>query len=171
MQRNIKGIHSQVKAPCKADERYDITFVGAAKGRGDLLRRIYTVLTEAKLECRFTIVGMSDPPEGVSTQRIPYSKVLEDELASRAILEVCSQEQNGNTLRALEAIMYNKILVTNNKNVRCCRYYDPRFMIVFDSEEDLRNKTIFQIQDVDYQYKNDFSPIHILDDIEQHFMH
>ncbi len=166
---HVEGIHSKLDVPDVGEPEYDVTFAGGDKGRGDILRSVYTLLTQAGMKCKFTVVGMKDPPEGISVQRIPYRKVLEDELASRAILEICVAEQNGNTLRALEAIMYNKLLVTNNKNVLACPYYDPRFMIVFEDEKELLDVNIYKRQNVDYQYKNDFSPARILDDIEKHF--
>ncbi len=74
------------------------------------------------------------------------------------ILEIMHEGFEGITQRYLEAIIYNKKLLTNNAEIMQLPYYDPRYMHYFKSVADIEWDWLQDTQKVDYQYKGDFSP-------------
>ena len=126
----VEGIHS--KLPISDVERIsDVCFAGSNKNREEQLLYIYDLLDEKGIRCDFTIIGGTQKRDGISHKPLSYTGALKHQLSSKYILELCVGEQNANTLRSLEAIMYGRPLITNNMNVLQSKYYDPQKMIVF----------------------------------------
>lgn len=84
---------------------------------------------------------------------------------SNCILEVLIEGMTGATLRYNEAVCYNKKLLTNNKNIVNLPFYDPRYMRVFDSPDDIDVEWVRKQVPIDYHYDGRFSPTHIIDEI------
>lgn len=167
----IEGIHSKISFGEVPDIQWDVTFVGAEKGRGKLLIDIYNYLKQNGIINKFTIVGMESAPKGIDTKRISYKKVLEDELKSKCILEICADGQSAYTQRALEAIMYDKMLITNNKNILNCAYYHPNNIRLLKDVDDVFIKRIRCDYKCSYHYKGDFSPLKLIKDLEYRGTH
>lgn len=159
----IETIHSKLNYDTKLSQ-YDIVFCGQAKNRSDLLFGLYKQFTAKGMKCKFTVVGTGSVPNGIHARRMSYKEMLDEELLSKCILEVCSEGQNSYTLRAAEAIMYDKYLITNNKVILESKYYDPGKIFYFESLDDLRNIKI-PTESCSYNYQGDFSPVRILEDI------
>lgn len=159
----VEGIHSKIDLHIH-ELKNDIVFAGSDKGRGDFIKQLYKSLVRAGIKCNFTVAGMEDPPEGINTNWLPYAEVLDKELTSKCILEVCVGEQCANTLRSLEAVMYDKALITNNKLIKQSKYYNPQTMLVFDTIEDVLEWDVPK-ETFSYIYQGDYSPINLLNDI------
>lgn len=69
------------------------------------------------------------------------------------------------TLRAYEAVAYNRKLLSNNKTILSFEYYDPRFMRYFEQVKDIDWDWVKEDANVDYDYKGEFSPVLLIDDI------
>ena len=161
-----EGIHSKIEHQLQNGEK-GIAYAGVAKNRGIQILQVYEALQKLNYNCNFTVVGLENAPAGINTERIPYEQVLQEELKANCILEICVGEQNALTLRAIEAVLYNKYLLTNNKNIVKCRYYDARKMRILDMDRSLEE----QLKDIPseiepYDYKGEYSPIALLIDIE-----
>ncbi|MBR5438693.1 MAG: hypothetical protein IKV61_00550 [Clostridia bacterium] len=164
----LEGIHSKVDCEVVPEVEFDVTFAGADKKRGNIVKKARDVCLKNNLTYAFTVVGMKDAPSDIKTIRIPYEKVLEQELKSKCILEVCVGEQNALTLRAIEAIMYDKFLITNNKNIVNCTYYNEDKMKIFESEQDLEKRLLeIKSKTVRFEYKGEFSPITLFKKIRE----
>jgi len=164
----ITHVHSKVELSIKCDEAYDITFAGGDKGRKTILEKIYRRAIEKDIVCDFTLFGSdSDVAIGINTQKLSYSDVLLRELQSRCILEINLPEQHAYSLRTIEAIMYNRKLITNNKSVKELPFYNDKFMLVFSSPDDIALDFCRNSVNVDYNYCNEYSPVNLLLDIEQ----
>ena len=94
-----------------------------------------------------------------------YQEVLERELNARVLLEIVQQGQVALTLRAYEAVAYNRKLLSNNKTILSFEYYDPRFMRYFEQVKDIDWDWVKEDANVDYDYKGEFSPVLLIDDI------
>lgn len=162
----LEGLHSKINSQQPINIISDITFAGADKNRGHYVKMARDICLQNNFKYTFTVVNMQNAPDDINTKRIPYEKVLEQELESKCILEICVGEQNALTLRAIEAIMYNKILITNNKNIVNCTYYNSNYMKIFNNKQELK-QLILNIDNsqVDYKYKNYYSPLTLFNDI------
>lgn len=96
---------------------------------------------------------------------LPYEQVLRESLAANCILEIVRPEQLGLTLRAYEAVCYNRKLLTNNKAILDFEFYNPRFMQYFEKVEDIDWDWVKEETEVDYHYNGEFSPLRLLEDI------
>lgn len=118
------------------------------------------------MKCDFRVVGMKEPPSYFHTDRISYAENLGAVRESKAILEVCIKGQSANTLRALEAITYDKILITNNERIKESKFYNPKKIIIFRDIEDIKRLKLADIMnDFTYGYIDEYSPCRILEDI------
>lgn len=57
--------------------------------------------------------------------------------STNCILEILQEGQYQQSIRYFEAIIYNKKLLTNNKNVKNLPYFDERYMRYFSSITDI----------------------------------
>lgn len=147
----------------------DIYFIGYNKGRGPLLIDLYRRLSAVGVNCDFTINGSREEVQeiqgsGVITQRdASYYDVVSELQGTNCILEILQDGQCGTSWRYYEAVCYNKKLLTNNRYIKSYPYYDPRYMKYFRRVEDIDPEWVKNVCDIDYGYKNDFSPLNLLD--------
>ena len=71
-------------------------------------------------------------PDGINTHKIPYRKVVKNIENSRCILEIANKNSNGSTMRAIEAIVYDKYLITDNKIILKNKYYNTDMVKIVD---------------------------------------
>ena len=155
----------------------DLYYIGALKKEEERLRDIndtYSWCSGRGVNCAFTVLtGMQDAPlaEGINGIRTPitYEEVIREVQRTNCILELVQKGQSNQTLRYMEAICYNKKLLTNNPGITELPYYDPRYMKIFENPSDIDTEWVKAREDVDFQYKGDFSPAHLLDIIEEKF--
>lgn len=111
----------------------DTFFLGYLKDRKEKMAALYQVITDVGLTPRFVIVGTEDTealPFEFSKSRIGYYEYLEMLSKSRAILDISQEGQDGYSLRVMEAIFFNKKLITTNAAVRDADFYDPDKILV-----------------------------------------
>ena len=148
---------------------YDLFFVGVSKGRAESLGRIYEQLSAKNVRCEFYISGVKKNEkrvEGIHYNKwLTYSEVLEKVKSSNCILEVMEQDQEGFTLRTMEAVCYNKRLLTNNSCVISSPFYKSGFIKTFADTADIDTAFVTDRSEVDYHYDNEFSPVHLLEHI------
>lgn len=115
---------------------HDVYFLGQPKGRLQKLNDVKTKLEARGIECFFIIVnGPSD--------YISYEDNIKHVCSSRCVLEICQPGQEGLTLRALEAILCKKKLITNNSTIKYADFYnkDNIFIIGEDSMNEMKSFT------------------------------
>lgn len=122
----------------------DSFFVGADKGRRVLLRKIAEQLQQLGLKHRFVVISKEcddkDPLLIYQKGNFDYNeyvKILED---SRCVVEVLQKGQKGVTIRAIEALMYEKKLLTTNEDIVNYDFYNKDNIFVWgkDSIEELQ---------------------------------
>lgn len=170
---HYSGIYSYPKENKKIENpKYDVLFVGHNKGRLEKIRTLYDKLRKAGLECDFYISEVNKEEcrdDGIHyNEYLSYLEVIKHVQNSKAILEVLQDSQQGSTLRPMEALVYGKFLITNNKAVQYERYYvEDQFYIY----EDIANINICMIQKKcdkleDFSYDGILSPTLFLDFLE-----
>lgn len=153
----------------------DAFFVGVSKGRAHILTSIYERLTAGGAKAEFYISGMESGVErrqGIHyNQWISYDQVLKNIRKSNCIVEVMDELQEGVTLRTMEAICYNKKLLTNNQSIKYTPYYETGNIQVFNKVDDIDIDFVKERSEVDYHYSGEFSPIHLLEHINKVVQH
>ena len=82
------------------------------------------------------------------------------------MLELNQDGAVGMTSRFLEAVMYNKKLITNSIAVKDSPFYRPQYIQVYNSITEVSPAFVLDNQPVDFGYQNEFSPIGLLEHID-----
>lgn len=115
--------------------KYDLFFVGKDKGRYEILCWINSVFEKYGLK---TFIYLTDKKRfGKRNEKyreaIPYEKVLEYVSECRAILDIVPEDQYGLTLRPLEALFFQKKLITCQRNIMNYDFYNENNIRLVDS--------------------------------------
>lgn len=158
----------------------DIYYVGINKkndGRMEILKSICYKFKEDDIDSKILVRDLKANSADIEKSKvlgisiykknIDYPNIISDVLSSNCILEILQDGQKVQTVRYMEAVCYNKKLLTNNPNIVDYPYYDSRYMKVFSKPEDIDIEWIKRRENIDYGYKGDFSPVRILDIIEE----
>ena len=153
---------------------YDIYIRVQDVGREKLINDCYQYLRKKGVKCQFYIYKVEKDnmfsKDGMIyvAKSIPYTEMLEEELAANVLLEVVVPGLgSGATLRYYEAVMYGKKLLTNNPTVKNLDFYDERFIHYFEKPEDIDVEWVQKQENVDFHYDNEFSTVSFCKKIEQ----
>lgn len=151
--------------------KQDLYFCGYVNNsREKIIRSILSHCEEKQISLSADIVGLREYCPYRDTVRlqntlIPYKQTLNEMVEAKCILDIVKPEQAGLTLRAYEAVVYNRKLLTNNKSILDFQYYDSRYMQYFEKVEDIDWGWVKEDIKVDYHYNGEFSPLRWLEDI------
>ena len=163
--------YSRIEMPEKSGLKSDCFFIGSSKGRLDILHEIHRRVTKAGGKAEFYITNVdkkNQTENGVHyNEKLPYSTVLANDMSSNCIIEVIAGNQVGQTLRAEEAIIGNKKLLTNNIHMKENPYYKTGFIRVFSELCDDDIDFIMKKENVEYNYQDDYSPILLINHINE----
>lgn len=160
------GMYSKVEIPESNFPKSDLFFVGADKGRFDMLLSIYDRLENIGINCNFYITHVPGEKQVerkgiVYDHYLKYSECLELIKNTKCILEIL--EGNYSSLRTFEAITYNKKLISTNKLLAQSKYYVPDNMRIIQDVNDIDSNWIC-VQPIDYRIDStDYSPNRFLD--------
>lgn len=146
----------------------DVFFAGKAKDRLPKLLQIYDTLTDAGLKVSFYITHapiserVERPGIEYADKFIPYSEMLYRTVNSKCVLEINQEEAIGYTSRFLEAVMFNKRLVTDNLLIKGTKFYSTGNILCIENPSDISIDFIKDESVVDYNYQNEFSPINTI---------
>lgn len=149
--------------------KYDLYFSGNTKGgRYELIHKIYQFVADNRGKAKFEVQLQNkkeEKKEGVhyNYHWISYHEVLLGLAESRCILEIVQKNQTGPSLRYFEAVCYNKKLITNNPYIKDFPYYNPQWMKVICTANDIDMDWLVSDEEIDYHYNGDFSPTHLVD--------
>lgn len=151
----------------------DVYFVGKAKDRLDDIISAYEKLRDAGLKCDFYITGVREedrkyPEEITYGSQMSYVENLNHIRKTKALLEIMQQGGHGYTLRTCEAIMYDKKMITNNPEIKNAVFYSPERISVFEDVSEIDAEFILrEPQKVDYQFKDELSPLKFLEFLDE----
>ena len=121
----------------KKEPEYDVFFVGRDKGRGEWLLDFEKQLKAMGLKTKFIITKSRRVSKNKAyyQKEISYEEVLDYDSKSRAILNIVMENQEGVTMRDLEATSLNIKLITNNKNIVKKDIYNPKNVFVLGIDD------------------------------------
>ena len=122
----------------------DIVFIGRAKDREKQIKDLEKELKKQKIKTDFKII--TDEKD-----IIEYSDYLEMVSKSRAILDYNAYNQSGLSLRVMESLFLKKKLITSNKNIKKCDFYNKNniFILGEDKLSDLYKFIHSDYQEID----------------------
>lgn len=149
----------------------DLYLLNAAKGR---LGKFHEVYQAAKnyggIKLDFRIVGVQKkdqlyPNEIIYNKTLNYMDNLSNIMKSNCIFEVLGQSMTSPSNHWLEAVLYNKKLLTDNKDVVNMPFYNPDYIHFYEKPEDIDWEWVKERIPVGYHYDGRYSPIHMIDQI------
>ena len=156
----------------KQDNKIDLYFCGVDKDRFaiiDAISKIKTLNFAMDLIQTDKNITYEDDRVSIHTvdEILPYETVLGKTLLANCILEIVRPGQIGFTLRAFEAVVYNKKLLTNNEYIKEFKFYNSAYMKIFKSVEDIDWNWVKEKSTVNYYYNGEFSPIRFIEEIKR----
>ena len=127
MKYNTQFYSKNIKLP-KKEIINDVIFYGREKGRNNVLKNIEKELILNDIKYEINIIKNE-------SKVIPYEKYLELVASSKAILDICSGEQIGLSLRCMESIFFEKKLITNNKDIVNYNFYNPNNIFIIGKDD------------------------------------
>lgn len=121
----------------------DVYFIGADKGRFKDLEKMADVLSGLKVSYEFEVLSNRKnkkyPLIKILNKPKKYLDIIKKISQTKCILEIVKEEQDGISLRALEALFMNKKLITNNTRIVEYDFYsrDNIFVLGKDDMENL----------------------------------
>lgn len=156
----------------------DFYFIGMDKGRREIVENLVNKLKEINPEFRFSINIKREPKNKLEkylsnlfynkhVTHIPYHKNLEYISSSNVVIDIVKNGQTGITLKALEALIYGKKLITNNSMITNYDFYNDKQIYILNEQDDeyrrldffLKNKIDNKINIENYSMKNVFDKI------------
>lgn len=134
--------------------QYDFAFVGRNKGREFILQDLKSKLEQQGYSVLFDIRS----EDNKSTKaNLSYSAYLRQYLSAACMIDISQAKQTGLTLRPLEAMLYQRKLLTNNPLIKQEAFYKPTNVFILNEDLDLTELKAFMSQA--------FSPV--AEDIQQ----
>ena len=164
-------------APSEDAPICDVFFAGRAKDRLPLLMDVYHKVTAGGLSCHYYLTHVPTeqqkayPGIEYSNRQLPYREMLQRSVDARCMLEINQGGSVGYTSRFLEAVIYNKKLLTNNKTIENTKFYNPEYIQCFNVVDDINVEFIKKdVEKIDFHYNGEFSPIRLIEQIDRELM-
>lgn len=138
-------------------------FLGRDKGRLQIINELADRLIKLGCKLDFNVVKdktSSPTSKYLIEKQIPYEENIRRTLSSNIIVDITKENQSGWTLRILEALFFNKKLITNNINILGSEIYsESRFFIIGHDDWDTLEYFInSSVKPMDYDSLYKFSP-------------
>lgn len=150
-----------------------VFFIGHSKDRLDFLHKINERLKTIGIQSNFYITYVPDEkmicPDIHYNQIISYREVLKNVSESMCLLDIIQSNSSGYTLKVREAVIYNKLLITNNKHLKEAPFYNDRYILVIEKPEDITAGFFKRAKEVNYpkEAKDLFSVSSFINDMKQ----
>lgn len=148
----------------------DLYYIGFNKGgRADKVVSLYDEGRQNGVDCRFDVLSSGAEQIGdlpCMKERISYPQVVSRVKSTNCILEVLQKNQQEQSLRYLEAVVYNKKLLSNNPHLSELPYFDERYMRFFNSVDEIDWDWVRKKENIDFHYDGRFSPVHLIEKIQ-----
>lgn len=160
--------YSRIELP-KVEKDIDVFFIGRAKDRLDSIHEAYLRLSNLGLRCKFIICDVARQNQQYDdilyNQNLSYDEVLQYVNRSKGLLEICQGGATGFTLRLLEALSYDKNLITDNRIIDVCGgelwTASPK-IIRYEKTMNISKEQYEKTAEETYRYNGQYSPKHLL---------
>lgn len=108
------------------------------KGRYPMMKEMRQALCSQGVAADFCLVKeplrryAPEDAEWIRPKGLPYEQFLQHTIQSDLVVEVVQSRQVGITVRALEAVFYNKKLITNNAAIRQTPLHHPNNVLIWE---------------------------------------
>lgn len=153
-------------------EESDLFFCGLAKSKAryDYILKCYDACTQKGLKPLFFVSGVDEAMErreGIIYNRtLTYEQILRYVKRTKCIVEAMQDGAVGCTPRTWEAIIYDKHLLTNNKELLHLPYYNASYMHFGDSDLQEMDRWIPERVEYSLSEKEVLSPLRLLEVID-----
>ena len=149
---------------------YDLFFVGNAKERLNKLHEIYLKAKELGLKTCFYINGVDEKnqlkeSEIIYNKRISYKDSLELLKKSKCMIDILQDGSQGIVLRICEAILWNKLIITDNKALEKEDFFDKDSMLILNNVNDITYEFVNRIPNINNENKKYFEFEKILNQV------
>lgn len=150
----------------------DVAFIGAAKDRLEDIRYVFDLLKNSGLNCYFYVTGVPEKDrrnDGIiyADRNMDFVDYISHEKAASCLFEILQKNSLGRTYRLMEAIIYNKRLITNCPEILDMEYYSPDNVLYYEDVKQIDPIFVKKSGVINYQYQGDFSPKRFLEYIEE----
>lgn len=120
------------------DIENDILFIGRDKGRLFYLEKMREVFSKIDVRCNFYIVPTK--PYSLNAKKLKkplsYDRVLQMVSKSNILLDITQNNQSGLSQRCMEALYFNKKIITNNEYITGYSFYTQDMVYILKKEID-----------------------------------
>ena len=140
-----------------------VFYVGQAKDRLEVLLKSYERLKKIGVKCDFHIATVPDgnkkyENEIVYNKFMSYNDVVNCIKKATCLIDIIQGDSTGLTIKTCEAVCYDKKLITTNKHVKEYPFYNPRYIRVMES-----------INDIDLDFFNENTNVHYSKEEKDYF--
>ena len=133
-------IYSYNKLNVSSEEK--VFYVGRAKDRYEMLLKSYEKLKQIGINRKFYISDVKSEArkyeEEIEYNRyISYDECLKNIQESTCLLDIIQGNSTGFTIKTCEAVFYDKLLITTNKNVINAPFYNKKYILIIESANDI----------------------------------
>lgn len=160
---NIQFFFSESSKTTKG-KNHDFVFAGRDKGRFQTVDNIRKTITSLGYSSYLKVLTVNPKnllKNSVYTMKnIKYTKILNEELKSKCIIDITKAGQEGLTLRVLEAMFFGRKLLTNNTGVKNFPFYNSNNILCFENElnpSDLKKFMQLPYCNIDQKYMEMYS--------------
>ena len=120
----------------RTDTKYDIFFIGRDRHRAQTISDLCQLFQQASLSLDIHI--LKDKHSGTldslkpyyAAAYMPYVEVVNHIRSAKCLLEIVQDGQSGATLRTMEALFFQKKLITNNPYIQEYPFYSPDNILI-----------------------------------------
>lgn len=143
--------------------KYDLFYIGKAKDRYSQLIEIFEKAKHCGLRTNFNIVGVPEDEQlykdEIHYKPLKYEDVIKNMIESRCFVDAIQGESSALTIKTCEAVLFDRKLITTNKNVACEPFYHPENILIYPSDISLKKFMDIPIKKYTEEEKLYFSPL------------
>lgn len=138
--------------------KYDFTFIGKDKKRYNELIALKNYLNKLNYITNFYIVATKEYLINIKkeySKPVQYRKIIEIVKQSKVIVDISQNGQSGLSQRCMEALFYNKKLLTNNKNINKYPFYNSDRVFIFNQIDEITEEQLSQFMKIKIEKDDD----------------
>lgn len=148
--------------------RQNLYYLGSGSDRTEKLHQVATVCEDNDIDYDFYVLQNRELERPYSeeicymNQVMSYEENIKKIEEANCLLELMHQDFDNPTQRYLEAIIYNKKLLTDNKKIVEFPFYNKQYMHIIDKYNDIDVEWLKKEEEINYNYDGYFSPVNML---------
>lgn len=145
------------------DFKQDIFFIGEDKGRLGTLLHLKKFFESHNLKCKFLILKTKHKfywchRNELINESVSYEEVIKEIKNSRAVLDIVQDRQHGITYRPMEAMCFQKKLITNFEEITHYNFYNKNniFRLGHDNINDIEKFILSPYTPIDDEIRKEY---------------